>query len=294
MIKIVQNLLDALSVGATYALLALGLTLIFSVMNLINFAYGLLLVWGAYAAYALGAAGVPFVLVVPLCVIFVTVLSMVMGRVAFRPFIGAPPITLLITSFGVLLVGQYLAILIFGEKPHVLEVPAFLNSVITAGELRIPALQLITIASGVLIVGAFYALLNRTAFGARLRASAEQPETARLMGIKPDRVLMLAFAISGVIAGVVGLLWFVKVGAVTPRSDLEPTLKAFIALVLGGLGRVSGAILGGLALGAIEVLMNITLPAGAIVYAQAIVFAIVIAILVLRPGGLGGTRTEAA
>jgi len=293
-IKIVQNVLDALSVGSTYALLALGLTLIFSVMNLINFAYGILLVWGAYGAYALGAAGLPFALVVPLCVVFVTLLSMAMGRVAFRPFIGAPPITLLITSFGVLLIVQYLAILIFGEKPRVLEVPSFLNSVITAGGLRIPALQLITIGSGVVIVAAFYALLNRTAFGAHLRAAAEQPETARLMGIKPDSVLMTAFAISGLIAGVVGLLWFIKVGAVTPRSDLEPTLKAFIALVLGGLGRVSGAIFGGLALGAIEVLMNITLPAGAIVYAQAIVFAIVIAILVLRPGGLSGARTEAA
>jgi branched-chain amino acid transport system permease protein len=289
----VQHVLDALSVGSTYALLALGLTLVFSVMNLINFAYGLLLVWGGYGACVLVDAGVPFALVVPLCILFVTVLSMAMGRVAFRPFIGAPPITLLITSFGVLLIVQYIAILVFGEKPRVLDVPGFLTGVVTTGGLRIPVLQLVTIASGALVVAAFYALLNRTAFGAQLRAAAELPQTARLMGIRPDRVLMIAFAVSGAIAGVVGLLWFAKVGAVTPRSDLEPTLKAFIAIVLGGLGRISGAMLGGLALGAIEVAMNIVLPAGAITYAQAIVFAVVITLLVLRPGGLSGARTEA-
>ncbi|TYB48903.1 branched-chain amino acid ABC transporter permease [Actinomadura chibensis] len=294
MTALVQHVLDALSVGSTYALLALGLTLVFSVMNLINFAYGLLLVWGGYGACVLVDAGLPFVLVVPLCILFVTALSMAMGRVAFRPFIGAPQITLLITSFGVLLIMQYVAILIFGEKPRVLNTPDFLTGVIAAGGLRVPVLQVVTIAGGALVVAAFYGLLHRTPFGAHLRAAAESPETARLMGIRPDRVLMIAFGISGAIAGVVGLLWFAKVGAVTPRSDLEPTLKAFIAIVLGGLGRTSGAMLGGLALGGIEVGMNVVLPSGAITYAQAIVFAVVIALLVLRPGGLSGARTEAA
>ncbi|SNR56754.1 branched-chain amino acid ABC transporter permease [Actinomadura mexicana] len=294
MTALVQHVLDALSVGSTYALLALGLTLVFSVMNLINFAYGLLLVCGGYAACVLVDAGLPFALVVPLCVLFVTLLSMAMGRVAFRPFIGAPPITLLITSFGVLLIIQYIAILIFGEKPRVLNAPDFLTGVIAAGGLRVPVLQVVTIASGAIVAAAFYGLLHRTPFGAQLRAAAESPETARLMGIRPDRVLMIAFAISGAIAGVVGLLWFAKVGAVTPRSDLEPTLKAFIAIVLGGLGRASGAMLGGLALGGIEVTMTVVLPSGAITYAQAIVFAVVIALLVLRPGGLSGARTEAA
>jgi branched-chain amino acid transport system permease protein len=114
------------------------------------------------------------------------------------------------------------------------------------------------------------------------------------MGVKPDRVLMIAFAISGAIAGVVGLLWFAKVGAITPRSDLEPTIKAFIALVLGGLGSARGALIGGLALGAVEVVMSATLPTGALGYQPAIVFAAVIAILLVRPVGLSGSGREVA
>jgi branched-chain amino acid transport system permease protein len=290
----VQHVVDALSVGSTYALLALGLTLVFSVMNLINFAYGMMLVWAGYAAIVMLDAGVPFLLMVPICIVFATVLSMVIGWVAFRPFIGAPPITLLITSFGVLLVIQYIAILIFGERPEILRLPSLFGDVVEIAGVRVPVLELITIGTAVVVVAIFYALLNRTALGAQLRAAAELPDVTRLMGVKPDRVLMIAFAISGAIAGVVGLLWFAKVGAITPRADLDPTINAFIALVLGGLGSTRGALIGGLALGAIEVTMAATLPEGALGYQPAIVFAAVIAILIVRPGGLGATSTEPA
>jgi branched-chain amino acid transport system permease protein len=292
MTTFIQHVVDALSVGSTYALLALGLTLVFSVMNLINFAYGMMLVWSAYAAYVMLDHGVPFALMVPLCVLFATLLSMAIGRVAFRPFIGAPAITLLITSFGVLLVIQYLAILFFGEQPRILRLPSFFGDVAVIGSIRVPVLELITIGTAAVVVAVFYLVLDRTAFGAQLRAAAELPDVTRLMGVKPDRVLMVAFAISGAIAGVVGLLWFAKVGAITPRSDLDPTIKAFIALVLGGLGSTRGAILGGLALGALEVALSSTLSGDALGYQPAIVFAAVIAILILRPRGLSGTTLE--
>ncbi|TWD75091.1 amino acid/amide ABC transporter membrane protein 1 (HAAT family) [Kribbella amoyensis] len=290
MTGVLQSVLDALSVGSMYALLALGLTLVFSVMNLINFAYGLLLVWTAYGVVLLGGAGLSFWLVVPLTILLATALSLLMGFVAFRPFIGAPQTTLLITSFGVLLVTQYVAVVIFGEAPRVLQVPEGFNKVLQAGDLRMPVLQLLTIGAAALTVLAFYLLLNRTPYGAQLRAAAELPDVARLMGIRPNRVLMIAFAISGVIAGIVGVLWFAKVGAVTPRSDLEPTLKAFIALVLGGLGRPAGAIYGGLLLGAIEVTMSAVLPGSAIRYTSALVFALVIAMLLARPQGVAGGK----
>lgn len=292
MTTLVQHVIDALSVGSTYALLALSLTLVFSVMNLINFAFGMMLVWVGYIAIALLDSGVPFAAMVPLAIVFSVFLSMAVGRVAFRPFIGAPPITLLITSFGVLLVIQYAAIVVFGEGPRILQVPEFFSEVIEIGAVRVPVLEIITIATSVVVVGLFYVLLNRTAFGAQIRASAEQPPVARLMGVKPDRVLMVVFAISGAIAGVAALLWFVKVGAITPRSDLEPTIKAFIALVLGGLGSTRGALIGGLALGAVEVAMSATLPTEALGYQPAIVFAAVIAILLVRPGGLSGSGVE--
>ena len=287
MTTFIQHVVDALSVGSTYALLALGLTLVFSVMNLINFAYGMMLVWSAYAALrdarptrrAVRADGSRS------ASLFATLLSMAIGRVAFRPFIGAPPITLLITSFGVLLVIQYVAIVCFGEQPRILRLPPLFSDVLAdRRRARAGARADHDRHRGRGRVAIFYALLNRTAFGAQLRAAAELPDVTRLMGVKPDRVLMIAFAISGAIAGVVGLLWFAKVGAITPRSDLDPTIKAFIALVLGGLGSTRGAIVGGLALGALEVMMSATLPDGALGYSPAIVFAAVIAILILRPG----------
>ena len=289
MTTFVQHVIDALSVGSTYALLALSLTLVFSVMNLINFAFGMMLVWGGYAAIVLLDWGVPFALMVPLCIAFSVLLSMAIGRVAFRPFIGAPAITLLITSFGVLLVIQYAAIVIFGEGPRILQLPDFFSEVKHIGGLRIPALEIITIVSALVVVAIFYGLLNRTAFGAQIRASAEQPQVTRLMGVKPDRVLMIVFAISGAITGVAALLWWAKVGAITPRSDLEPTIEAFIALVLGGLGSARGALIGGLALGAVEEFMTTTLPSSALGYQPAIVFAAVIAILLVRPRGLSGS-----
>ena len=290
MTQIIQNVVDALSVGSTYALLALSLTLVFSVMNLINFAFGMMLVWAGYAAIVILDAGIPFALMVPMCIVFSILLSMVIGRVAFRPFIGAPPITLLITSFGVLLVIQYIAILSFGEGPKILQLPAFMSEVVELGDVRVPVLEIVTIGTSVVVVIVFYAFINRTAFGAQIRASAELPRVARLMGVSPDRVLMIVFAISGAIAGVAGLLWFAKAGAITPRSDLEPTIKAFIALVLGGFGSTRGALIGGLALGALEVGISQLLPAGALGYQPAIVFGLVIAILVVRPGGLSGSR----
>jgi branched-chain amino acid transport system permease protein len=288
----IQSIVDALSVGSTYALLALGLTLVFSVMRLINFAYGIMLVGGAYLLLVAGNAGWPFLAAAVLCVVGVTALSMIVGRIAFRPFIGAPPTTLLITSFAVLLILQYGAILLFGEGPRTVPIPTALRQSFVVGDVVFPAVQLVTIAVSAVVILAFYWLLERTMFGAELRAAAELPDVARLVGLSPNRILMLAFGISGVIAGVAAVLWFSKVGTVTPRSDLLPTLKAFIAIVLGGIGSIRGSVVGGLALGAIEVSMALALPQSALVYSQAIVFMIVIALLLVRPGGLAGGAAQ--
>jgi branched-chain amino acid transport system permease protein len=201
-------------------------------------------------------------------------------------------VTLLITSFGVELLLQYAALVIFGENPRILKVPAYLTQVYHVGGLRIPTSELATIVTALVVVAALYLVLNRTSFGIQIRAAAELPDVARLMGISPGLVLTAVFAISGVIAGVVGLLWFAQVGAITPRSDLDPTFKAFIAIVLGGLGNTRGAIVGGLALGAIEVLLSAVLPNSALGYSDAIVFAIVIGILLLRPSGLVGVSAS--
>jgi branched-chain amino acid transport system permease protein len=286
---VIQWIVNGLSLGSTYALLALGLMLVFSVMNLINFAYGMLLVWSGYIAIELTNAHVPGVIAVVACIAFTAALSVAIGRVAFRPFLNAPPIALLITSFGVELVVQYIAILAFGENPHVMPSPGFLNKVFDVAGVRVPSIELVTIGTGIVVLGALFVLMQRTTFGIEVRAAAERPDVARLMGVKPARVLTTVFAVSGAIAGIVGLLWFAKLGAITPESDLSPTLEAFVAIVLGGLGTLSGAVAGGFALGALETLMQAVLPSGALDYQDAIVFGLVIAILLLRPGGLAGS-----
>lgn len=293
MTEILQRLVDALSVGSTYAVLALGLSLVFSVMRLINFSYGMLLVWAGFAAVVLVDAGVGIVASAVLVVLLTTALSVAVGYVAFRPFLGAASVTLLITSFAVELVLQSGAVFAFGESPRVLVVPPFLGEVLTVAGLRVPVIQVLTIGVAVAVLAVLYAVVYRSGYGLRMRAAAERPDVARLMGVDPQRVIMGVFALSGAVAGIVGLLWFAKIGAVSPRDDISPTLKAFIAVVLGGLGNPKGAVYGGLALGFLEVAMSAALPAGALGYQEALVFLVVIAILLLRPGGITGTRMEA-
>ena len=287
-----QHLIDALSVGSTYVLLGLGLSLVFSVMGLINFAYGTLIVWTGYMLSVYDGWGVPYLLVVILAVLTTTAISLLMGRVAFRPFINAPPSTLLLTSFGAALASQAIAIWAFGESPRPIPLPEFLSTVWRIGGLRVNALQLVTVAAGVVVILVLNLLLHRSELGLRIRATAENPDTARLMGVRALRVLPAVFGLSGVIAGVVAFLLIAKTGTVDPYADLTPTLKAFIVVVLGGIGTVRGAVIGGLLLGLFETMLASYLPGSFLSYQQTLAFLIVIAILLWRPQGIAGRLVE--
>jgi branched-chain amino acid transport system permease protein len=287
-----QHLIDSLSVGSTYVLLALGLSLVFSVMGLINFAYGTLIVWGGFAVSVYDGWSVPYPLVVGLMILTVAGISLLMGRVAFRPFIGAPPSTLLLTSFGAALASQAIIIAVFGESPRAVPLPGFLGTVWSLGELRVNALQLVTVGASAGVFLGLNVLLHRSELGLRIRATAEDAATARLLGVRALRVLPAVFGISGVIAGVVAFLLFAKLGTVDPYADLTPTLKAFIVVVLGGIGTVRGAVIGGLLLGFMETILASYLPGEFLSYQQTLAFLIVIGILVLRPQGIAGLRVE--
>jgi branched-chain amino acid transport system permease protein len=269
-------------------LLALGLSLVFSVMGLINFSYGSLIVWSGYAAFGLSSIGLPYPLVVVAMVMASILLSLLIGRFAFLPFIGTSPSTLLLASFGVALVLQASATIIFGDAPKVVPTPAILSHVFTVSGLHFSSLQLVALALGILVLVGLDFLVRRTRFGIMLRATAENPETAALMGVDARRVLLTVFAIAGLIAAVVALIWFGQNGTVTPRGDFNPTLKAFIAVVLGGLGTVRGAVIGGLLLGMIETGLAATLSTDLLAYQQAFAFLLIIIVLLLRPQGLAG------
>jgi branched-chain amino acid transport system permease protein len=293
MTALAQHLVDGLSVGSTYALLALGLTLAFSVMNLINFAYGMILVLAGYGMAEASAHGVAALPTMFVGIATAMVVSVLTGYVAFRPFLQAPLVTLLITSFGVELALQAIAIIWFGDAPLVVTTPGALGHVWHLGGVRLPATEVASIGLGAAVVVALYVVLHHTSLGLQLRATAEERSVARLLAVRPERVVVYAFLISGLIVGVVSVLWFARLGAVTPTSDLDPTIDAFIAIVLGGLGSISGAVAGGLVLGGLYTVFNIFLPGGAQPYEDVFVFALVIAVLMFRPHGLLGRPSTA-
>jgi branched-chain amino acid transport system permease protein len=289
---VAQHIIDALSVGSTYALLALGLTLLFGVMGLINFAYGDIIVWCGYGLAVAESVGIGFYYAIPLIIIGATALSVALWYLAFRPFQGAPPITLLLTSFGVALALESAALLIFGPDPRAFSVPGGLGHVWKPDGLRIPVLEVVTIATCAAVVAGLAFTLRRTTLGMELRATAESRDVAELMGVRPGRVLVAAFAISGLIAGVVAVLELPRLGAVTSDAGLTPTIDAFVAILLGGLGNVVGAVAGGLALGGLETLFGVVLPNQLAAYQEAFVFGAVVLLVTIRPGGLAGGIRE--
>lgn len=292
--EIAQYAVDTLSLGSTYVLLGLGLTLVFSVMGLINFAYGALIVWGGYTVAELSSHGVAYVPAVLVMALVVIMLSLAMSQFAFRPFRDAPPATLLLTSFGVLLIMQSIAIAAFGEAPRVVPSPEFFTEGFTVGDVRVSWLTVIGVASSGLVLLCLHGVLAHTHLGLEMRAVAEDAEASELLGVKPNRVMLTAFAISGLAASVAAFLWLAKVGAVTPRADLTPTLKAFIVVVIGGLGTIRGAVIGGLLLGLLETLLAAYLPSSIENYQLTFIFVVLTIVLIVRPEGIAGRQVELA
>lgn len=286
--NILQILVDGLSAGSIYILLALGLSLVFSVMGLINFAYGSLIVWAGYSAYVLTALGLPYPVMLAVATLTTVLLSVLIGRVVFLSLSGAPASTLLLASFGVALALQSLAVVTFGDVPRVVPTPAVMATSIDLGFVRISVLQVVALLLGALVLVALDILVNRTRFGFEMRAVAEDATTAALMGVRSNMVLLSVFALTGLIAAAVAFIWFAQVGTVSPRADFNPTLKAFVAVVLGGLGTIRGAVLGGLALGLLESSMASLLDNDWLAYQQSIAFIIIIILLILRPQGIAG------
>ena len=292
MTQFLQSIADSLSVGSTYVLLALGITLLFGVMGLVNFAYGDLIVWCGYLMALLAGWHVNVLLGLVAVIALGTALSVGMGEIAFRPFRKAPPLTLLLTSFGVSLILQSSVRMIFGEGFRPVPTPAVLGNVVYVGGVRLSVLQLVTLATGLAVVLGLYVLLQRTTVGLQMRAYAEDSDVAGMMGVRTERILTATFVISGVIAGIVSMLWFAKIGTVQPSGDLNPTIAAFIAIVIGGLGSVRGAVVGGLLLGLFQTVLAAYLPSNLLPYSEALAFVLVILVLIARPQGVAGKVVE--
>lgn len=281
-----QTTFDAIALGGLYALYALGIALVFGIMNLINFAQGEFIMAGQYAIFVLAGLGIFLPGVIALEIVVVVVLALLTERVAFRPIRGANPATLLVTSFAVSYLLQNVASLIFTSVPKELNVAPGLTHSIVIGGTHIAKLDLVTIGVVAGILAGLGAFLRWTTLGAQMRAAAEDFEMARMLSIRANRVIALAFALSGAFAAIASFLLVVRVGVATPTSGLTPVVYAFIATLLGGVGSLAGPVLASFLLGALTVVLQVELPQSVLPYRDAFVFAAVFIILVTRPSGL--------
>jgi branched-chain amino acid transport system permease protein len=290
--NVIQNVIDAIALGSLYALFALGVALIFGIMRLVNFAHGELIMVGAYTVVLVG--DVPFVVKVIATIAVSVVAALMMERIAMRPVRGSSPATLLITSFAVSYLLQNLAITIFGSVPKSGQVSAFLSESFSIGSVSISNLDVATVVVVLGLMGGLALFLAKTPMGVQMRAAAENFRMARLLGVRANRVIATAFGISGLLAGVAAIFLVAQTGTVSPTIGLSPVLFAFMATVLGGLGSLYGAVIGGFLLGCASVALQALLPLEIRGYRDAFLFAAVLAVLVLRPQGLFVPRTAVA
>ena len=281
-----QQCVNAVSLGGIYALLAIGLAVVFSIVRLINFAHGEVMTVAGYAIWIALASSVPVAAAILLGVVVAMLASVAMERIAFRAMRGASVTSLLITSFAVSEIIKVLFQNGITARPVPIVLPAWMSGSINAGFLTISVMSIVSITVVILSLTALTLILTRTTLGVAMRAAAEDFAVVRLVGIKANHVVALAFAISGVLAGITAVLWVAQRGSVDPLMGAAPVLKAFIATVLGGLGSLSGAVLGGFVVGAVEVFLQGYLPESVAPYREAISLSIIIAILVARPDGL--------
>ena len=282
--NLVQPAIDAINLGAIYALAALGVGLIFSVMNLINFAHGELITAAAFTVYALD--GQPVGIRLGAAVVAAVCLALVMERVAFRPLRKANPATLLVTSFAVSYLVQHLVVLIFGARPIGVSLLPELSESAALGELRLPLLEIATIAVTLALLAAMTFFFRRRPLGIQMRAAAEDFTMARLVGIKANRVIAAAFAMSGILAAVLAFYQVAQSGTISYRMGVDLVLVAFVSAVVGGMGSLTGAALGGMLVGMTSVALQTFLPPTWRPYRDAFLFGLFIAFLIGRPQGL--------
>ena len=299
MTAFLQIFFDALSLGSLYALGALGIALIFGVMRLVNFAHGdyisfcvFAMLWPSIDAAAIVFAGnLPTYLLIPLILAIGAGLSVLSEILVFRRFRNANPATMMIASFALGFVIKYFLLMLYSSRPKSIDLWSNLSRQIEIFGARIPPLQVITICTTIVILLALTAFLKRTRYGLEMRAAAENFTMARMLGVRANRVIMLAFAVSGMLAAAVGLILVTQTGTVDIQMGANLMLIAFVATVIGGLGSLPGAVIAGFLIGGLTSLMQAYLPVDARPFRDAFVYGAVIFTLIWRPNGLFAAKS---
>jgi branched-chain amino acid transport system permease protein len=279
--------INAISLGSTYALWALGMVIVYGILNLVNFAYGELIMISGYSLFVLALGPrLPWFVMAVLAVGVAVLTSYLTERVAFRPVREKSLTAMLITSFAVSTLLQNAALLIISPRARGVPLPeVFSESAIVLGQ-SIPIRNLLAIGTSTLLLILLVVLLRRTVLGIALRAASDNFRMTRMLGVPANLVISVAFAISGLLAGVVAMFWVGRTASVTPTIGSAPLLVAFVATVIGGMRSLVGAVVGGYVYGIVFSLIGVLLPQGLLEFREAFMFVIVILILLFRPEGI--------
>ena len=285
-----QHCFNALTLGSLYALIAIGYTMVYGILRLINFAHGDILMLGAYFIFfGTFAYGWPWGVAAVIAIAGASVVGVAVERIAYRPLREAPRISALISAIAVSLFIESLAVVVFTGQPKPVVQPEWLLSEWTLGNVRILKLTAFVPLITAVLVGVLLYVLYRTKPGLAMRAISKDIETTRLLGVKVDNIIAFTFCIGSALAAASGIMWALRYPQVHPYMGIMPGLKAFIAAVFGGIGIIPGAMIGGFAIGIAETMV---VAYGSSLYRDAIVYVILILILIIKPAGLLGKNVK--
>ena len=288
-----QTVVDAVGIGAIYGLMAVGIGLVFGVLRLVNFAYGQLVMAGAFALALSSEWGWPAWAGIALCLAVVVALSMAMNLLVFRPLRTQSPAVMLVATFAVAFLLQSVALLWFGPLGKPASSLASLNRPVTIGDVDVRKITIVAIVVAGVCLVALVLLLERTTIGLHMRAASMDFGTARILGVRAERVIGTAVLVSGVLAAAVAVLLTVQSPLVTPGFGLNQTIVVLAGVVVGGMNRLLSATLGGFSIGFVGGLLGGALPTAQSQYLPSVVFGLVILVLLIRPGGLFARATVA-
>jgi branched-chain amino acid transport system permease protein len=288
-----QHLANGISVGSLYALLAIGYTMVYGILRLINFAHGEIFMLGTYFAYFFmvnSFMALPWYIALVLAIIATVLFGMLVEQTAYKPLRNSPRISVMISAIGASFLIQNLGIVVFGGRPKAFPVPDVFNQIVKFGSVSIVSITFyIPILTLILLAGLMF-IINKTKTGMAMRAVSKDFEAASLMAIDVNKIISITFAIGSALACFGGVMWAFKYPQLNPVMGLMPGLKCFIAAVVGGIGNIEGAVLGGFLLGILEIMIVAFLPS-LTGYRDAFAFVLLIVILLIKPSGLMGSNT---
>jgi len=287
---IFQQIFNGIVLGSIYALLALGMAIIYGILGLINFAHGALITVGAFCFYLLFSVfHWPFILVICLSIALGGLMGFILEAIGYRKLRGGPGLSLLITSLGIYIFIENVVKLLVSPQPYAFSMPSILDNMVNTF-ITFRLIDLFIIATTLTIMICFAIFVKRNKIGIAMRGISESVETAKLVGINVNQVIIWSFIIASAIAALTGFMWGSKYGQISYDMGFMPGVIAFVSIVIGGIGSIPGAVLGGFLVGLIQTFSIGFLPPGWAMYRDAIVFALLIIVLLIKPTGIMGRK----